>query len=380
MAASVQWNRESSSAALLNPLTSTRFFAAFTVVVFHFGGDLIAHFPRIAQLLFERGYVSVSFFFVLSGFILTHNYLNSPGLVTCRTFYLSRFARIYPMYLIGLILDLPFVIVRVASSHTITTTLGIVLLTALVNVFLIQAWVITIVPEWNVPGWSLSTEAFFYLMFPGIGKLALRFSAMGTAVCLLVLIVLVFLPNTVNLSSFQGKPTEHELDLLGCSPLLRGLEFLVGVFTGRLYQLFGAPRNGNMIVVLTSAGITTLIGIGPSWVAQAVVPLFALLIFGLTGSTGGLKDWLSLPGLVLLGKASYSLYIIHWPLYRIVLALRGALFGRPLDELHPGSVFFLMYLLGVVVISMLALIKIENPARESLRCLPSHVSRYSSTL
>jgi peptidoglycan/LPS O-acetylase OafA/YrhL len=367
MAASAQYSRESSSVAILNSLTSTRFFAAFTVVVFHFGGGALTHLPRAAQLIFERGYVSVSFFFVLSGFILTHNYLESQGFLTYRAFYRARFARIYPMYFIGLLLDAAFVVNHVASTHATTATLVIVLATALVNLLLLQAWAITSVPEWNVPGWSLSTEAFFYLIFPVIGKLALRISRKGTAACLLVVSLLVFWPAVVDLSAFQGKPTEHQLDLLGCSPILRSLEFLTGVFASRLYQLLGAPRRGNMIVLLTTAGILSLIWIAPSWTDQALVLLFALLVFGLAGSTGRLNEWLSFPALVLLGQASYALYILHWPLHRIALALRGALFGKPLDDPHTGGIFFAVYLFGVIAISVMALIKIENPAREYLR-------------
>src|ERR1700676_4406589 len=89
----------------LYPLTAVRFLAAFCVVVFHFGGDLLPHLPVAARLIFERGYISVSFFFVLSGFILAYTYLAGTRPFPAGRFFRARFARIYPVFLLAFLLE-----------------------------------------------------------------------------------------------------------------------------------------------------------------------------------------------------------------------------------------------------------------------------------
>ena len=163
-------------AVILDSLTTVRFLAAVNVVVFHFGGDAIAHLPRAGRLIFERGYVSVSFFFVLSRFILAYTYLNGRTSLASGDFYRARFERIYPVYLLGFLLESVLVIHEIAQTHAPTAAIGTGLLAAGVTLFLLQSWIITLVPEWNPPGWSLSTEAFFYAIFPFAGRVVFRLS------------------------------------------------------------------------------------------------------------------------------------------------------------------------------------------------------------
>src|SRR5258708_9253144 len=80
----------------LPALTSVRFFAAFHVVIFHFQAMQIFIGPVWFQKLSSIGYVGVSFFFVLSGFILVYTYAGRP--LVLKNFWRARFARIYPAY------------------------------------------------------------------------------------------------------------------------------------------------------------------------------------------------------------------------------------------------------------------------------------------
>ena len=84
-----------------------RFFAAFYVVLFHGGRDLFRQLraPLWAETFRSAGYMAVSFFFVLSGFILTYNYApDAKGAAGLRRFLWARFSRIYPIYWISLAL------------------------------------------------------------------------------------------------------------------------------------------------------------------------------------------------------------------------------------------------------------------------------------
>src|SRR4029077_20783935 len=128
---------------------------------------------------------AVCLFFLLSGFILAYTYSElAPGIRNYAKFWEARFARIYPVYLLSLLLALPF------QLHTLT------LKSALAVILMVQAWN-PLHPEmngaWNYPAWSLSVEAFFYLCFPfvqtRIASMSRRLLLLLGAVALLVCIL-----------------------------------------------------------------------------------------------------------------------------------------------------------------------------------------------
>src|SRR5436853_2943009 len=95
----------------LQSLTSLRFFAAFAVLVLHYR-DRFGPLPDWVMKGVIGGQYGVTFFFVLSGFILTYRYADwFEGGVTESRYWLFqrfRFARIYPVYVVGLLLDTPW--------------------------------------------------------------------------------------------------------------------------------------------------------------------------------------------------------------------------------------------------------------------------------
>lgn len=143
----------------LPALTGIRFLAAMQVVFFHFGSSfaLRHNFPHPLGNFLANGWIAVSLFFILSGFILSYTYtgqIEAPG--GKRRFWAARFARIYPVYVMSLILMIPF-----QSSLPIGVASTVVLM--------VQAWNPThpeLLYAWNLTAWTLSIEAFFYLVFP----------------------------------------------------------------------------------------------------------------------------------------------------------------------------------------------------------------------
>jgi peptidoglycan/LPS O-acetylase OafA/YrhL len=95
----------------LPALTGIRFFFALGVVLFHqlpsFSPEDLAQLPQWLLNFLATGYIGVSFFFVLSGFILGHTYARARRL-DLRAFYVARFARVYPLFLFSLGIYLPF--------------------------------------------------------------------------------------------------------------------------------------------------------------------------------------------------------------------------------------------------------------------------------
>ena len=88
----------------LEALTGMRALAALNILFFHFSDPKI--FGPFAPVV-DNGYVSVSFFLLLSGFVLAYNYRERAdrGLMRARTFWKARFSRIYPVYLFSLLMS-----------------------------------------------------------------------------------------------------------------------------------------------------------------------------------------------------------------------------------------------------------------------------------
>src|SRR5262249_31630529 len=97
-----------------------------------------------------------------SGFVLTYTYTRSnPAQLDRSAFWTARFARIYPVYALSLVLAVPTFFTIDALAHPLPTA-AVVVPVAL----MIQAWFPLIAQAWLSPAWSLSAEAFFYAVFP----------------------------------------------------------------------------------------------------------------------------------------------------------------------------------------------------------------------
>jgi len=154
----------------IHALTSLRFFAALYVVLFH---TVWFPFPSISQnslagRFYSLGIISVSFFFLLSGYILAMVYLRPDRPIHKRSFYLSRFARIYPLFLLTLVLDTPNLLFERISHYGLASAVLKTSVTFAGNLIMLQAWLIGLRGIDN-PNWSLAVETLFYLTFPLIG-------------------------------------------------------------------------------------------------------------------------------------------------------------------------------------------------------------------
>src|ERR1700730_12287600 len=164
----------------ISPLTSVRFFAAFLVLWHHsvrvflpvFGrGD--AHsvpedFSGIVSLAFP---VSVSFFFLLSGYVLSFVYLRNGQAIDKSGFFAARFARLYPLYFVVLVLNMPKLLMSEVQQHG--TKIGLTKTAQIfaANLVMVQGWYTSRLLRINVPTWSLCGEVLFYLCFPLLGGL-----------------------------------------------------------------------------------------------------------------------------------------------------------------------------------------------------------------
>jgi peptidoglycan/LPS O-acetylase OafA/YrhL len=379
----------------LHALTSARFFAALYVVFIHYiskiGGNPPAVFKEMAHIVAGTGAIPVSFFFVLSGFILSYNYV-SPGFrlhVRNTEFWRARFARIYPVYLIAFLLFLPFAVIKAMFIEgrpiaRVDFLLGMVF----INLLMVQSWTPFAV-FWNAPAWSLSVEAFFYALFPFLAPYAFRRKWTSNALltgCIWILALIgVFLSETNRAKNL------HLFFNSDYHPLIWVVTFLIGIVTAQIFlQNSTARMEGKAAAPLVVIGISLAIlwvsplGLAP-YLPLAIAPLLGLVIYALSVDASSLYGFLSLRPMQLLGKASYSLYLIHVPLWNYLIPLSNHLFleitghhlaGPPVPVNYAAHwILFVLYLAVSILLAILSFHFLEEPMRRFVNAKTRQLSR-----
>lgn len=364
-------------------LTGLRWFAAFGVFVHHF--STFAPIPRLATIT-PLGVTGVSFFFVLSGFVLTWSFFERD---TAPRFYWRRFARIYPMVVVSTLVALP--VFYGSAPFAKAWDLDAVVLSLL----LLHAW-FSGLPEiyfgGNPASWSLSTEAFFYAVFPAAIRTFLRRSVpvlLGLAVMFVLLkwAMLVW-ARYAPLGQFLGTPIPTSNVLLG-SPLGRVWEFLLGVAVGAAVRRGWRPPVGLWTaVLLLAAGMAFLVvwARTPTWSTafvkstsaqdHVVAPLYALVIAAAAvRDVEGRASFLRHPVMVRLGQWSYAFYLTH---ATVIYSLRAVWGRQPVDV---ANLLLVPPVLAATVLTAWLFYRlVEHPAERRLRRMLPPAEPAGSTL
>ena len=370
-----------SADAHLDALTGLRFFAALAVLLFHETDGHLAAAPPLVMRYLKSGFMSVSLFFVLSGFILTYKYLpiERRAFLRRRDFWVARFARIYPVYLLGLALGLlPFAYNLVRKGGSVGSMLlegtGIVASTLM----LVQAWIPRAACRLNCPGWSLSVEAFFYLVFPALGLILVRLRGRHLLIALAitwVVSVVLFAAAWLEVGVWVASSEDVTLfrRTLRFFPLLRVAEFAFGMLVGLVFlerrdESRAFRASPQLLALAGLVGLVIAVPLRATGVLEAVhqqllLPLFGLLVYGLAYGRGLVARALAVPFIVLLGEASYALYILHGPVHSLLGAADGAL-GT---GVHASVWWVPMYAGVTIALSIGTYRMIEVPARDYLK-------------
>ena len=355
--------RASSAQDYLPALTGLRFFLAVWVILQHISnkGMMLEassnSLPAPLSGFMHSGYLAVQTFFVLSGFVLTRTYAKTRwNGQSLGRFFTARFARIYPVYFASLVVMSPFIIESMVKAAWSPMQRATVLTDYLL---VLQGWVPSLGVGWNTPAWSLSCEFFFYLCFPLL-FLALRNARWAGAVPALA--VAVVLPMTFDRmgASWTWQPVFH----LG--------DFIAGIAAARLYTLLaekeGWLRRGYWLYLPAIA-----VGLWLIMYPDTVKPtgldvgtflrvLNVAMLIGLALSGGWLAKALAAPLSDFLGKASYSMYVLHVPI--LWWTARYFVHG----SMHPPPVIGAgIYLLLVTGVSALVYQRLEAPASVWIR-------------
>ena len=313
--------------AKIHALTSLRFFAALYVVCFH-ALSIASFLPSIrAESFLGRwiglGYTSVSFFFLLSGYILGIVYLRRGDPVAPRAFFWARFARIYPLLFLSLVVDVPYFLVQELHAHGLRSAVSGTASAFASCALLLQAWTL----RWrflNEPTWSLSTEAIFYLSFPFLG--AWCWKLRGVRLWATAAILYLGGQAVVMLAAQHSQG-----EMVKRLPLLHMTTFALGILLARWQTLDrdeagGGPRPQPGLAYLVLALILICSVAFVHWSPQIPIsniqdgllaPIFLCVIWVFSQSKWQPARLLSAPWLVILGEGSYGLYLIHVPVFHL---------------------------------------------------------------
>ena len=353
----------------LNALTGLRTFAAINIVFFHFSNPL--WFGVFAPVV-NAGYASVSFFILLSGYVLAYNYAARAraGQLDTVRFWKARFTRLYPIYLLSLLLSWRMVSGEYAS-HTHAMFWAGMILTPL----LLQGWIPPIATLLNTPAWTMSAESFYYILFPWMVRWK-RPERVPEAVGRLLLVwALGLIPGTLYIVfNPDGIPhpdrfsTGPWLQALKYTPLPHLASFVFGVLLAGLDELI--PRAGRLRFFLGLGGFATIFFL--LWLGAAIpyaiihdgllMPLFGCVILGLSGDNPVART-LGIRPLVFVGEASYCLYLLHFNFWNLIHDTR-VLNRLGLAQFDPWISYAIL-----VAMALLALHVIEKPAQRQLRKL-----------
>jgi peptidoglycan/LPS O-acetylase OafA/YrhL len=291
----------------------------------------------------------VSYFFVLSGFIMIVAYHRKEK-IAYLDYYKNRFARIYPLYVVGLLL------------YLVTKYSGFSFYKAFLYLFGLQSWIPGEAMILNFPGWSISVEFLFYLIFPLLYN---YFYSKGNksvwvVTVLIWIITQVFCSLYVDSSYYKGPHTESH-EFLYYFPLMHVNEFLVGNLAGLFFVKNHKRRNYDLpVVVVFGLVLLSLIFLSVFYHNGLMAVLFIPLIVLISKNNGILTRIFSLKPLEYLGEASYAVYITHIP---ILYILREILKKYQLDI----NVMFGIYIVVLIITSVLFYQFVEKPSRDYIK-------------
>ena len=340
----------------LRALTTLRFLAALWVVLYTAWPHLDVSWVPVAV---TRGYLGVETFFILSGFILSHVYLEAAGEKRFRYggFLWARIARVYPLHLVTLFamigLGLAATVAGLSIDGSLTDWRALP-----AHLTMTHAWGLAPLSAFNHPSWSISAEWFAYLSFPAFAFVAWRLRnrpvlATGLASAFALGLYAAFEP----LAGYSLTEATFRWGMLRIVPC-----FALGCALYLVHRRGPIPHAGPVALV---SGVAVLASASLGlWDAITVLAAGGLIL-GL-GALGNARAGVlaSKPG-VYLGEISYSIYMVCAPVLLLTTNVAARLTGAEDKRFH--IIVWLALLAAIPVAAMLTYHLVERPARKALR-------------
>jgi peptidoglycan/LPS O-acetylase OafA/YrhL len=340
-------------------LTGLRAVAAYLVFLHHYNPVATDGWPH--QLI-AQGYIGVTVFFVLSGFLIYHRYAESYFSRTnwsWRLYYQNRFARIVPLYALLLLFTSSVSIAQGKPVHWFEFVLNLTLTKGFFESYKFSG---------IAQSWSLTVEECFYLVAPWLFALLRRWGPLLLTITLVSLGLFLWL--TIGALNWHG--------LFGSFPFVlfytffgRSFDFVTGMWLAHRWHQDKLPRirhvtDKGLLLICSSLGWQTYItrAITNSemqlWseivVYNFILPVgIGILLLGLVQGPSGLQRFLAHPTMQALGRSSYAFYLIH-------IGVIARLVQRTVSGSNFGVLFVLLVLIAFSLYTW-----IEKPLQRKLR-------------
>lgn len=342
----------------LRALTGLRFLAALWVVLYTAWPHLDVAFVPTAV---TRGYLGVEVFFVLSGFILSHVYLEAAGRkrYSYGGFLWARIARVYPLHLLTLFGMVALGIAGTAAGLSIDGSLTD-WRSLPAHLTMTHAWGLAPTSAFNHPSWSISAEWFAYLTFPAYAFVAWRLRerpliAVAGAAALALAIYAVFQP----LAGFSLTEATFRWGALRIVPC-----FLLGCALYLVRRRAPIPYAGPVALI---SGIALLASASLGLWDPVTVLLAGGLILGLGSLDNARAGLMGSRAAVYLGEISYSIYMVCAPVLLVMTNVAARATGADDKRFH--IIVWLAVVMAIPVTAMATYHLVERPCRKALRGL-----------
>ncbi len=338
-------------------ITFTRFLAAIAIVIYHYALNLFPFNSGILHDIFKQATVGVSYFFILSGFVMIIAYGKKADINT-NDYFRNRFARIYPVYLLAILL---------IFIHFILNKQDIDISGLLLNVFVIQAWVPEKAIAFNSPGWSLTVEFLFYAVFPYLLKYFYKArnyrKVLVPVIAIWLLSQLLF--NLLAASSFNKGFETASYNFLYYFPVMHLNEFLIGNLAGLFFIKINekAFRNYDWQILILAVLILVALKfpMGMNYHNGLLAVLFVPFILLVSLNTGKITGLFNHPWLVFLGEISYGIYILQYPVFTWTRSVLKFI------HIRDNSMVFYISFIMLIIVSGVSYHYIETPLRNKIK-------------
>ena len=365
-------------------LTGIRFFAIMHIFLYHlwvlydmtppepFTNLLadVALLPDLAERFISHGWLSTSFFFLLSGFILAVLYMRPSGEIAGgnRSFWIKRFSRIYPIHLIiGVITILLIGGMQESYLKAIPAFVA--------TLALVQSWFPPWVPAVSWPTWTLSALVFLYFITPWLMRVIAKLTARQALLALIAMPLVSIIPTAVMTLIVEDPSqfTQNESIFVGSFPPFWVAHFAAGILLAKVSGISRFSEQSVKPKRLIALGDIALIAV----IALALVPgldeplkyflrhglvmpLYMVIIVDLARHQGLAARLFSLPGTQTLGDASFSLFV--WQNF-VMIWLWGSLqFNQNAGDYH-----LQVAVPAIIILSLASTRFIEKPIARKLR-------------
>lgn len=335
-----------------------RLITSLSVLIFHYihffhpynsfyGQDITFNrvelpFYQLLNLFYDYGRYGVEMFWAISGFVFAHVYLDQSREISSKEFFINRFARLYPLHFVTLILVsiLQIFSLKINGTYEIYKTND--LYHFFLNLFFVHGWGIANSWSFNAPTWSVSIELIIYAIFFGsiyfLNKFNIKF---------LIFIYLILLL----VDKYLSVKTFYLTAFFDCSRL-----FFSGVLMHYIFQKI--HKKIYLILLSIMLMVISLIG------SLKIFILFPTIIL-LLSSLQSIKNKRFNNFFQFSGDLTYSLYLLHIPSQILIIQVFG--FFNLNKSLFFSEYFFITYVIWMLLISSISFKFFEKPLNKKIR-------------